>query len=499
MNAERPLDGIASIKVKLGVLVGASVVVATVVAEVGDAASVPWWTSVPVTVAAALAVTQWLARGMTSPLREMTEAAGAMAGGDYGQRVTASSSDEVGDLARAFNAMSADLASADMQRRQLVATVSHELRTPLAAQRALLENLVDGVVRPDDAALEAALTQSERLSALVGDLLDLSRIDAGAAPLALTDVRVAELVGTAVSEALVGGRAVRVVHDVQPADLTVRADPARLAQLVANLVDNAVRHSPPGGEVRVVARRADDVSWWLEVRDEGPGIPADRADRVFDRFGSGGDSAGGTGLGLAIASWVCELHGGSVAALPTEPGTTGAVLRAVLPLQPPTTRPTHLTRETTMSPQPTPATTQDVDPDPAEVGVVPPPPVARPAGPSGGGGAFDGFWPEKGVPAQPLTVLAALGIGAWAALTWPERNLGLAVCLTLLAAGAAHVARGASPPRPLDHRVCRARRRARDDDDDPRRRGSRGAGGARRRRRGGRGPAPGPAPCCPCR
>ena len=279
MNAERPLDGIASIKVKLGVLVGASVVVATLVAEVGDAASVPWWTSVPVTVAAALAVTQWLARGMTSPLREMTQAAGAMAGGDYGQRVTASSSDEVGDLARAFNAMSADLASADMQRRQLVATVSHELRTPLAAQRALLENLVDGVVRPDDAALEAALTQSERLSALVGDLLDLSRIDAGAAPLALTDVRVAELVGTAVSEALVGGRAVRVVHDVQPADLTVRADPARLAQLVANLVDNAVRHSPPGGEVRVVARRADDVSWWLEVRDEGPGIPADRADR----------------------------------------------------------------------------------------------------------------------------------------------------------------------------------------------------------------------------
>ena len=153
MNAERPLDGIASIKVKLGVLVVASVVVATLVAEVGDAASVPWWTSVPVTVAAALAVTQWLARGMTSPLREMTQAAGAMAGGDYGQRVTASSSDEVGDLARAFNAMSADLASADMQRRQLVATVSHELRTPLAAQRALLENLVDGVVRPDDAAL----------------------------------------------------------------------------------------------------------------------------------------------------------------------------------------------------------------------------------------------------------------------------------------------------------------------------------------------------------
>ena len=208
MNTDRPLDGVASIKVKLGLLVGASVVVAVIVAGVGEVAEVPWWMSVPVTVAAALAVTQWLARGMTSPLREMTDAARGMAGGDYAQRVTASSSDEVGTLARAFNAMAADLASADQQRRQLVATVSHELRTPLTAQRALLENLVDGVVRPDDDALRAALTQSERLSALVGDLLDLSRIDAGAAPLRLTEVQVGDLLRDGVAEALVGGRPV---------------------------------------------------------------------------------------------------------------------------------------------------------------------------------------------------------------------------------------------------------------------------------------------------
>ena len=216
MNTDRPLDGVASIKVKLGLLVGASVVVAVIVAGVGEVAEVPWWMSVPVTVAAALAVTQWLARGMTSPLREMTEAARGMAGGDYAQRVTASSSDEVGTLARAFNAMAADLASADQQRRQLVATVSHELRTPLTAQRALLENLVDGVVRPDDDALRAALTQSERLSALVGDLLDLSRIDAGAAPLRLTEVRVGDLLRDGVAEALVGGRPVAVVHETRP-------------------------------------------------------------------------------------------------------------------------------------------------------------------------------------------------------------------------------------------------------------------------------------------
>jgi len=428
VNTERPLDGVASIKVKLGLLVAASVVVAVIVAGVGEVAEVPWWMSVPVTVAAALAVTQWLARGMTSPLREMTAAAGRMASGDYAQRVTASSTDEVGTLARAFNAMAADLATADQQRRQLVATVSHELRTPLTAQRALLENLVDGVVRPDDDALRAALTQSERLSALVGDLLDLSRIDAGAAPLRLTEVRVAELLSAAVSEALVGGRSVAVRHDTHPADLYVTADPGRLAQLVANLVDNAVRHSPPQGEVRVIARAVDDDTWQLEVCDDGPGIPADRAERVFDRFGSGSDSGGGTGLGLAIASWVCELHGGTISVLPTPTGTSGAHLRAVLPRRPRAGRPTHLMED---RPVPTPTTPLEQT-TPAS----PLPPVApNPAGPGAGGGVLDGLWPEKGVPVQPLTVLAALGIGAWAALTWPQHNVGLAVTLTLLATG----------------------------------------------------------------
>ena len=246
MNTARPLDAVSSIRVKLGLLVGVSVVVAVLVAAVGDAAEVPWWASVPVTVAAALAVTQWLARGMTSPLREMTRAARAMAGGDYSQRVTASSADEVGALAVAFNAMAADLATADQERRRLVATVSHELRTPLAAQRALLENLVDGVVSPDDEALRRALRQSERLSALVADLLDLSRLEAGVAPLAVTDVRVADLLRAAVAETAISPRTVSVRCETHPEDLTILGDPARLAQLVVNLIDNAIRHSPPG-------------------------------------------------------------------------------------------------------------------------------------------------------------------------------------------------------------------------------------------------------------
>ena len=157
MSTGQPLEGVGSIKVKLGLLVGASCVVAALFATIGERAGMPAWLTLPVTVAAALLVTQWLARGMTAPLREMTDAASRMAAGDYGQRVSTTSTDEVGHLARAFNAMASDLADADHQRRQLIATVSHELRTPLTAQRALLENLVDGVVQPDDAALRLSL------------------------------------------------------------------------------------------------------------------------------------------------------------------------------------------------------------------------------------------------------------------------------------------------------------------------------------------------------
>ncbi|KRE61024.1 DUF4153 domain-containing protein [Nostocoides sp. Soil756] len=438
MRTDRPLDGVSSIKVKLGLLVGVSVLVAVLVAAIADSAGVAWWTSVPVTVAAALGVTQWLARGMTSPLREMTAAARRMAAGDYGQRVRASSSDEVGELGRAFNAMAADLAGADLERRRLVATVSHELRTPLTAQRALLENLVDGVSAPDQAALEAALAQAERLSSLVGDLLDLSRVDAGVAPLALAPVPVRALLERCVAEAGVAGRGAAVTAAVEPAGLTVSADPARLAQLVANLVDNAVRHSPAGGRVRVTARAAGAAEWVLEVRDEGPGIPAEQADRVFERFGTGADAAGGTGLGLAIVRWVCDLHGGRVEAVPTPAGERGALLRVTLPTAPAPERPSHLRATTTPEETAVPTTA------PQPVPVAPPAPAAPahpapvPIGPYGGGGrgAIDGVWPEPDGRPRIRVVAAALLIGVLAALTWPYRGLGLDTSVVMLATGA---------------------------------------------------------------
>jgi signal transduction histidine kinase len=240
----------------------------------------------------------------------MTAAAREMARGRYDVRVTATSHDEVGELARAFNTMAADLEAVDRQRRELVANVSHELRTPVSALQAVLENLVDGVGTPTPETLRAALEQTGRLSRLVSDLLDLSRVDAGITALQREDVGLGPFLDEAVEEARLSGHPVDYAVAVD-ADLRVSADRARLHQLVANLLDNAGRHSPPGGTVTASAT-AVDGGIAIEVSDEGPGIdPADRA-HVFERFTTGGIHDGSTGLGLAIARWVTTLHGGSI-------------------------------------------------------------------------------------------------------------------------------------------------------------------------------------------
>ena len=171
----RPLDRLPSIKVKLGVVIVATVFGHRRRARARQAGRPRPAARSLLAAVIALVLVQFLARGMTSPLREMAAAATAMARGDYGRRVRATSRDEVGELARAFNAMAAELGDADRMRRELVANVSHELRTPLGALQALLENLADGVEPPDPAALRTALAQTERLGRLVTQLLDLSQ------------------------------------------------------------------------------------------------------------------------------------------------------------------------------------------------------------------------------------------------------------------------------------------------------------------------------------
>lgn len=317
----RPLDWVQSIKVKLGLVAVGSVAV-TVGAVYG---SVAFGLHARFAFAAGLVVSlvviQLLAHGMVMPLREMVSATRDMANGDYSQRVTATAQDEVGSLARSFNTMASKLEEAERQRREFVADVSHELRTPIAALRARLENLADGVEVLDAEAVAAMLKGTERLSRLVDQLLELSQFESGAIRIGRQSFLVSEVIEEAVAEVRPVDADVRIVTDVA-GGLAGAGDPERIHEVVTNLLTNAVRHSPAGGEVTVRgAPTPGGVQ--IEVSDEGAGVPTGDLERIFDRFyrvdAARRSGAGGAGLGLAIARSIVELHGGSIRAEPRIP------------------------------------------------------------------------------------------------------------------------------------------------------------------------------------
>jgi len=330
----RPLDRLPSLKLKFGLVIVAAVGVSAVVGAVAARLDAPLLLAPVIAAIVALALVQVLARGMTSPLRDMARAAAAMSAGDYGRRVEETSADEMGLLARAFNAMAADLAEVDRARRDLVANVSHELRTPIGALHAVLENLVDGVEAPDPETLRTMLRQVERLGRLVRQLLDFSRLESGAVPLQRRGFEVRTVLEDAAAEIRLHAPSVEVAVVVEPGDLVADADPERVHQVVANLLENAVRHSPAGGRVGMRASTgASRGAVRIEVCDEGPGIEPDQVDRVFERFyrtdAARSEDAGGAGLGLAIARWIVDMHGGRIHAEAREP--TGCRMVVELP------------------------------------------------------------------------------------------------------------------------------------------------------------------------
>jgi signal transduction histidine kinase len=270
-----------------------------------------------------LLLARWLARGMTQPLRDMAAAARRMEVGDYTVRVRARSRDEVGQLAAAFNRMTAELEDLERSRRDLVANVSHELKTPITAIRAHLENLADGVEVADPRTLQLMLSQTERLGRLVDQLLDLSRLESGEVPFQVEIVPLAPLVSRVISEISMGRSVadVRIEHDI-PVHLAANADAERIHQVLFNLVDNAVRFTPPGGEIRVTAR-PDGTRVQVSVTDTGVGIQPEHLPRVFERFyrvdPARSRDDGGTGIGLAIARSIVEAHGGRIVAK-SDPG-----------------------------------------------------------------------------------------------------------------------------------------------------------------------------------
>ncbi len=330
----RPLQSLASLKLKLGIVIVAAVLITAVATIVAVR-----WLGLPSVVGAAagvalaLACAHLLARGTTKPLREMAAVASAMARGEHARQVPVTSNDEVGELAKAFNRMTAELAETDRLRRELVANVSHELRTPLGALQAILENVVDGVSEPDPETLRTMLAQTRRLGRLVTQLLDLSRLEAGEQPFDMRPFALRDVLESAAREARLHAPDDIVFSIEAPAGLQADGDPERIHQVVMNLVDNAVRYSPRPGHVALRAFSAADHTIVLEVDDEGPGIPSEERERVFERFyrgdGRRGADGGGAGLGLAIARWIVDLHGGAIRAEQREPH--GAHIVVTLP------------------------------------------------------------------------------------------------------------------------------------------------------------------------
>jgi two-component system OmpR family sensor kinase/two-component system sensor histidine kinase BaeS len=270
-------------------------------------------------------------RGITAPLNRLTCAAHAVAEGDLSQRVNIHTGDEIAELGAAFNSMAVNLERSEQVRRQMTADIAHELRTPLSVIQGNLEAVLDGVYPADAEHIQPALDQAQLLARLVEDLRTLALAEAGQLSLDRQPAEATELVKRVVTsfEPKAADKRVTLSIDAPTSLPRVRADGQRIAQVLTNLLSNALRYTPQDGRVDV-RLRPEAQSVLISVNDTGPGISAEDLPHIFDRFYRADKSrsrdapgAGGSGLGLAIARSIVEAHGGRIwAESETGKGTT---------------------------------------------------------------------------------------------------------------------------------------------------------------------------------
>jgi len=277
------------------------------------------WLALAIILIGATATTAWLARRIVRPVAALRAASERMARGDHTARVDVRGHDEVAGLGRAFNQMADQMSSDERQRRDLTNDVAHELGTPLTNLRCHLEALADGVTPFTTESAHTLLADVLHLQHVVEDLADLARADAGQLALTIDVVAlppVIDLLAKEIGPRLAGAN-IRLVTEMSPSLPHLRADSARLVQVLKNLIDNAVAYTPSGGAVRIGATASRQVMT-ITVSDTGSGIPVDQLDRIFERFyrtdPSRTRATGGAGLGLAIVRQLVRLHGGDVQA-----------------------------------------------------------------------------------------------------------------------------------------------------------------------------------------
>ncbi len=281
-------------------------------------------------VLAVLAMISRAVRRAAAPVGDLIEASERIESGDFSARVPETGPREVRGLARAFNAMSTRLEEVEQRRRSALADVSHELRTPLTVIQGNLEALLDGVYPADAAHLQPILEETRLMERLIEDLRTLTLVEAGS----LVLHREPTDLGALLNEVAASYRAqadqsgvaltVTATGDLPPLDI----DPARIREVVSNLLTNALRHTPREGKVELSAAVAGDQVE-VTVHDTGSGIPPDQLDKIFDRFYRSPDSLG-SGLGLPIAKSLVEAHQGAITV--DSEGPIGTTLRFQLPL-----------------------------------------------------------------------------------------------------------------------------------------------------------------------
>jgi two-component system sensor histidine kinase BaeS len=275
-----------------------------------------------------------LARSLTGPLRELASATDVIAQGALGYQVEVHSKDEIGQLADSFNQMSADLAKSTELRKQMTANVAHDLRTPLSIILGYTEALTDGKILGDAQVYTAMHQEAQHLNRLIEDLRTLSLADSGELPLYRQEIAPKDFL----ERIAIAYRHLAKQEDIQfevnvcPNLPVIEIDSDRMAQVLGNLVDNALRHTPKGGSITLSAA-ADQGAVVIEVQDNGSGISSDDLPMIFSRFYRGDDSRqqnGEAGLGLAIAKSLVETHGGKIS-VRSQPNQ-GAIFTIRLPV-----------------------------------------------------------------------------------------------------------------------------------------------------------------------
>ena len=271
-----------------------------------------------------VALALWIGHSTAAPLRALTRGTEAMAAGDFAHRVDVKGPTELALLARDFNSLARELGELDRMKRDFVASVSHDLKAPLASIRettALLLEMDSGLTAKARRLLELTEQSAQRLQTMIGDLLDIARLEAGALTLQLETLDLNQCCEQAIEQAavLAEGSQIQLERRVTTEALPVRADPALLLQALGNLLANAIQYSPRGGtivvETTAVFRSDGTRAARAGVTDNGPGVPEKDKGRIFDRFyrsQAGASRPAGTGLGLAIARSIVEHHGGRI-------------------------------------------------------------------------------------------------------------------------------------------------------------------------------------------